>query len=59
MQEAFGTPKATLGPPPSISGPADGSSIFPPIPFPVPVAKPSQRTVPMAEGGDIWMWRTV
>lgn len=53
VQEAFGTPKATLGPPPFISGPADGSSIFPPIFLPTPLAKPRQRTVPMAVGGDI------
>lgn len=30
VQEACGTPKATLGAHPSISGPADGSNIFPP-----------------------------
>lgn len=30
VQEACGTPKATLGAHPSISGPADGSSNFPP-----------------------------
>lgn len=59
VQEAFGTPKATLGPHPSISAPAGGSSIFPPSCVPAPVAKPRQRTVPMAVGGDIWMWRAV
>lgn len=49
VQEAFGTPKATLGSPPSIAGPADGSSIFPPMFLPTPVLSPDRGLSP-------WQW---